>query len=98
MIIWPRRQMIMAYRTAEQRAERDELVAGILAGAPSGITEYGIDRLVRARLGLRRHVGSGYGRASLWRLKAAGRARFEEEPHQCREGFRRVWYPVEERP
>ena len=87
----------MAYRTAEQQAERDELVAGILAGAPSGITEYGIDRLVRRELGIRRHAGSGMGRASLWRLEAAGRARFEEEPHYCRSGSRRVWYPVEER-
>ena len=88
----------MAYLTAEQRAERDELVAGLLAAAGS-ITEYEMDRRLRAELhrpnqGIR--IGSGTGRESLRRLERAGRARFTVEPWPGAHRFRRVWYPAGE--
>lgn len=85
--------------TAEKRADRDELVARLLAQAPGGITEYELARVIRAATGQHANTsehGSGAGRDSLRRLQRAGRARCVTEPHSCRYGFRRVWFPAGE--
>lgn len=91
----------MPYRTPQQRAERDELVARLLAAVPGGITEYELGRRLKAELGQRagslRNGGNRMGCSSLVRLEAAGRARCVREPWPVVQGFRRVWFPVEER-
>lgn len=87
----------MPYATAEQQAERDELVYGFVAAARGGLTEYEVTRLLRARLGIPDAMAkNGLGRAPLGRLLEAGRVRYIEKPWKCPGGFRRVWYPVEE--
>ena len=84
----------MPYATAEQQAERDELVAGMLKAASGGLTEYQVSRVLRARLGLSNTIrtGDGMGRGALHRLEKAGRARYVEQPWKCPGGFRRVWF------
>ena len=88
----------MPYATAEQQAERDELVARILAAAPGGLTKFEVSRRVRAELGMPTGIrtGNNTGADSLRRLEAAGRIRSVEEPWACPARYRRLYSLTEE--